>query len=235
MTSAPPRRTNRRSLLRAGAISTLLVAQLLLHVTPASAQTTERDPIVGVWTHPGGEVTVSSSGGSSFQGIVTGVSGNCWHLGQQLWTISGKTGTTYSGTVAWFNFDCSDRGQSPGTFVINDAATSLEVCSTDPVDGHGECYTMTKDPRVVDLSGPEFVERAERFEFDVEVLGVDDCNGLRIVLLKQVAGVFGVIKGVDATACTFTIKQRVRRDATFKARIAGERSTDSQPVTIKVR
>lgn len=195
------------------------------------------EPIEGIWAFPNigypNRVEVVATGPQTFVGTVLESDVECLPVGLDVWHLQGS-GNTYTGTVYWYDYPCAERGQGETVWEISEDG-SMRFCSVDPKDpNRTDCVTFERARQVL-LSGPEFIERAERFEFDVEIVGVDSCAGLQIALLKEVAGAFGIIKKVDAQACDLTIKQRLRKSANFKARIIGDTSSDSPVIMVEVR
>lgn len=231
------RRRARRGPIVLLSLCLLLAPTLTVPTVAAPSSQAAPEPIEGIWTQLGfgypSRIEVVATGSGSFVGTVLESAVDCLPVGLEIWHLQGS-GTSYTGTVFWYESNCSERGQGETEWTINDDGT-MRFCSIDPKDpNRTDCVDFGLAKAVV-LSGPEFVERAERFDFDVEIRGVESCAGLEIALLKEVGGTFGIIKKVEPGSCDLTIKQRLRRDATFKARIAGEPSTDSPSVTVKVR
>ena len=222
-----------------GAAALASVLALVTPTSPAAATLSQSapEPIEGIWTQGNfgypTRIEVVATGSNTFVGTVLESSVECLPVRLEIWHLEGS-GTTYTGTVFWYESSCAERGQRETVWEIFEDGT-MRFCSDDPKDPtRTDCVDFAAAKQVV-LSGPEFVERGERFEFDVEIRGVESCVGLEIALMKEVAGTFGIIKKVEAQGCDLTIKQRLRKDANFKARIVGDPSSDSSVILIGVR
>lgn len=89
-------------LRRLRAVLLLALALAVVAVLPRPAQAAEL--IEGAWIYQGGRVLVESTGPGTYRGTVSRSTRflDCPHpTGEQMWNLSGS-GTSYSGTHAWF-------------------------------------------------------------------------------------------------------------------------------------
>lgn len=226
-----------RGSIGVAALASILFLATLPPLAVAAPSQTTPEPIEGIWTQSNfgypTRIEVVATGFQTFVGTVLESSVECLPVGLEIWHLQGS-GNSYTGSVFWYESSCAERGQGETVWEIFDDGT-MRFCSVDPKDpNRTDCVNFGVARQVV-LSGPEFIERAERFEFNVEVRGVESCVGLQIALMKEVAGAFGIIRKVDAQACDLTIKQRLRKSANFKARIIGDTSSDSPVIMVEVR
>jgi hypothetical protein len=217
-----------------------LVPLLLVVGAASPTQGGTQQPIEGIWTQGSyypTKVEVVATGSGTYEGTVLESPVECLPVGLNIWHIQG-TGSPYTGTIYWYETSgCAHRGDGQSTFTVQPNGREMRFCSTDPQDpNRTDCVNFTKLIRVT-LEGPEFVERVESFEVTATVEAESfDCTGHQALLLRSASSTFGIIKTVDFEPdCSATFMIRLRRDRNLKARIAGDPSSDSDPITVKVR
>lgn len=142
------RRVTLLSLLTGSALVAGMLAGAVASGPVASAANDA--PIVGTWSSSYGNVSVQSTGPTSYVGITTTPAnfGNaCTHpVGQQMWTMTGS-GTSYSGThVGFWLSDCSDNPGS-ATFTITENTPGTLTLVVD--NGYTPRPTYTKPGTLV--------------------------------------------------------------------------------------
>ena len=235
------RKRSRPSPSLAVQLALISLTPLVLVVGAASpTQGGSQQPIEGIWTQSSfypTKVEVVATGSGTYEGTVLESPVECLPVGLNVWHIQG-TGNSYTGTIYWYEINpCAHRGDGQSTFTVQPNGTEMRFCSTDPKDpNRTDCLNFTKLIQVT-LEGPEFVERVERFEVTATIEEESfDCSGRQAALLRSAGTAFGIIKTVDFDDdCSATFEIRLRRDRSLKARIAGDPSSDSPPIIVKVR
>ena len=104
------------------------------------------DPIIGDWNQSGGVIRISG-GPVSFTGAVVKIPAGarwCAKLGAPEWHIT-KKGTSYTGTMRWYDANCAAKGSVPATWSIDSSGSELVLtyCFTSP-EGTKGCSSVTR-------------------------------------------------------------------------------------------
>jgi hypothetical protein len=113
-----------------------LLAGLALLLVPAAQARRAADPIVGTWGNVAGGITIAvTQQGSGFVGDLKAVPGcsSFGSIGVHAWTITGVSGSTYTGTamtnIGTNGSDCWPEGSQPATWVVSGSNLTLTTGS----------------------------------------------------------------------------------------------------------